>query len=74
MANAPEDELDGKRRQRERARQANRLAAIDDQPNVTEQDAAIARARESLALSRPSSGQPAMTDQLLDEDRHDERP
>lgn len=55
MAVDPNDELGRKRVERDRARRAPQPGAIGDDPAVTDQEAAIARARESLALSRPAS-------------------
>ncbi len=57
MTSDPNDELAHKRAARARARRPPRAGVIDDSPTLTEQEAAITRARESWALSQPDSGQ-----------------
>ena len=52
MSSDPRDELARRRAERLRTRRAPSQEAADDPSRSTEQDAAIARARESWFLSR----------------------
>jgi hypothetical protein len=73
MANDPGDELLGRRRERERAARANLPAATDDEPGRAEQEAAIARARESFDLSRSDADAPPPDDRAIEDARADNR-
>jgi hypothetical protein len=59
MSSDPNDELARRRSRRSREQAAPRPDAVVDAGGSAEQQAAIARARESWLLSRPNPDEPA---------------
>ena len=73
MTDHSEDELRRRRLKHEREGMADLPATIDAEPGATEQDAAIARARESFDLSRPGADLPVPDDGPIEDMPADNR-
>jgi hypothetical protein len=73
MTDGPQDELQQRRAERERERHVDASPATDDLSDATGQAAAVARARESFALSQPRSDVPVPDDRPIEDEQADNR-